>query len=59
MLDRLFDAVHVSLTWAALVPMTLQKNSVQELIQYIRAVHLDHVAYPMKLCSEDNGPIAG
>ena len=51
MFDRLFDEVLVLLPWVALIPMTLCEDSTEELMWCMRAVHLDLIACPVKLCS--------
>ena len=55
MFDRLLDAILVLPPWAALLPMTLHEDSIEELMQYMRAVHSDYMTFPAKLCSEDHG----
>ena len=51
MFYKLLDAVLVSPPWVALAPMTLHGDSIEELTQYMKAVHSDHMACPVKLCS--------
>ena len=55
MFDRLFDQILVSPPWAALVPMTLWEDSIEELIWYMRVIPLDHMACTVKPCFEDHG----
>ena len=55
MFDILFDAVPVSPIWLALVPTTLCGDSIEELMWHMRILHLHHVAWPVRVCPEDDG----
>ena len=48
MFDRLFEAVLVLPSWAALVPVSLHEDFIEELMWHMRAVHSDHMACPAK-----------
>ena len=46
MFDRFFGAVLVLPHWVVLFPIILHEDSIEKQIQYMRAVHSDHMACP-------------
>ena len=55
MCDRLFDAFLLFPSWTALGPMIVLEDLIEELMWYMRVVHLDHMASPAKPCSKVHG----